>query len=359
MIDTNKSGPLANKESRKLVILTEGFSEPVSGKTAVSVLRYRPQEVLALLDSTEAGKTADDVFQVGGNIPFVSNIDEVPDANTLMIGIAPPGGRMPEAWRRVVLAAIDRGMDVVSGLHQFLSDDKEFAEKADARGVSIYDVRKNHEKDVSSYADFRDECLRIHTVGHDCCIGKMVVAIELANAMKSRGTDAKFVATGQTGILIEGDGCPVDCVVSDFINGSAEKLVLANQHHEMLFIEGQGSLAHPRYSAVTLGLLHGTRPQGLILCYEVGREFVHGMEGVPLKSLAELRDVYEQMASLMHPCKVIGIAMNSRNVSAAEADAERERVRRELRLPVCDVIRHGSDELADAIELFRAVPAAS
>lgn len=358
MIDSNPDISRRNGPLRKLVILTEGHSEPVTAKTAVCVLRYRPDDVVALIDSTQVGSTTEQVFGVGGKTPFITKLDEAPEANTLMIGIAPPGGRMPESWRKVVLQAIDRGMNIVSGLHQFLSDDPEFSKQAADKGVEILDVRRNNESDVSSFPEFREGCLRIHTVGQDCCVGKMVVAIELAHAMKRQGVDAKFVATGQTGILVEGDGCPIDCVVSDFVNGSAEKLILANQHHDMLFIEGQGSLAHPRYSAVTLGLLHGTRPQGLILCYEVGRTNVHGMEQVPLKSLAELRSIYEQMASVMHPSRVIGIAMNSRLVSEAEADAERELVRNELGLPVCDVIRHGAHDLVEAIEQFRAVPAA-
>ena len=124
----------------------------------------------------------------------------------------------------------------------------------------------------------------------------MVVAVELAAALHRAGHDAKFVATGQTGILIEGDGCPVDCVVSDFVSGATEKLVLANQHHEMMVVEGQGSLSHPRYSAVTLGLLHGCMPHGMILCYEVGRTADHGMEHVSLRPLPELRHAYETMA---------------------------------------------------------------
>ena len=340
-----------------MVILTEGNSEPVPAKTAVCVLRYQPEEVVALLDSTQAGKTTDQVLSVGGSTPFVSSIDEVPEANTLMIGIAPLGGRMPESWRQVILAAIDRRMNIISGLHQFLSDDVEFAERASAKGVSIVDVRKNEEREIARFPQLREECLRIQTVGHDCCVGKMVVSVELTNALKQLGVDAKFVATGQTGIMIEGDGCPVDCVVSDFVNGAAEKLVLANQHHEVLLIEGQGSLAHPSYSAVTLGLLHGSRPHGLIMCYEVGRERVDRMEHAPLKSLDELCNVYEQMANLMHPCSVIGVAMNSRRVSDQEAAEERENIRRELGLPVCDVIRHGPDELVEAVQALRAVPA--
>jgi len=191
--------------------------------------------------------------------------------------------------------------------------------------------------------------LRIHTIGQDCSIGKMLVSIEVTRALQALGHDAKFVATGQTGIMIEGDGCPVDCVVSDFISGAVEKQILAQQHHEMLIVEGQGSLAHPRYSAVTLGLLHGCVPQGMILCYEAGRKAVNGMEHIPLKSLAELRTIYENTAAIMFPSQVIGIAMNSRLLSAQAAAEERERVRQELGLPVCDVIRHGPDELVEAV----------
>jgi uncharacterized NAD-dependent epimerase/dehydratase family protein len=181
----------------------------------------------------------------------------------------------------------------------------------------------------------------------------MLASVELAIGLKKRGYDAKFIATGQTGIMIEGDGCPVDCVVSDFVNGAVEKLILANQHHDFLLIEGQGSLSHPRYSAVTLGLLHGCVPQGMILVYEAGRKNVHGMDYIPLVPLKTIVEVNEMMASLAMPSKVIGVAMNSRLLSPDEAEAERDRVRKELGVPVCDVIRHGPNDLLDAIVAFR------
>ncbi len=168
-------------------------------------------------------------------------------------------------------------------------------------------------------------------------------------ALKARGYDAKFVATGQTGIMIEGDGCPVDCVVSDFVNGAVEKLVLANQHHDILMVEGQGSISHPRYSSVTLGLLHGCVPQGMILVYEAGRPHVLGMDYIQLPSLKKTIEANELLASFAYPARVIGVAMNSRLLNADDAEAERERVRRELGVPVCDVIRHGPGDLVDAI----------
>lgn len=339
-----------NGARRRLVILTEGHSEPIAAKTAASVLRYKSNDVVALLDTTQAGKTAQQLLGVGGEIPVVDSLGAVPTASALMLGIAPPGGRIPEAWRSVIFEAIERGMDVISGLHDFLSADPEFSQAAKAKGVQLFDVRKNNERDVANRLNIREECLRIHTVGQDCSLGKMVVALELAQSLRNVGHDAKFVATGQTGIMIEGEGTPIDCVVADFVSGAVEKLVLANQHHEIMFIEGQGSLAHPRYSAVTLGLLHGCMPHGMIMCYEVGRKNVNGMEHVALTSLPKLIEVYETMANLMGPSKVLGVAMNTRNVSADEAEIERERVRRELGLPVCDVLRHGPEELTTAVQ---------
>jgi uncharacterized NAD-dependent epimerase/dehydratase family protein len=172
--------------------------------------------------------------------------------------------------------------------------------------------------------------------------------------LQRRGYDAKFIATGQTGIMIEGDGLPIDCVVADFVSGAAEKLVLQNQHHDILLIEGQGSLVHPSYSGVTLGLLHGCAPQALILCYEVGRERVTGVESVVIPPLAEIKRIYEVMSNIHQKCQVIGIGINSRKVSAAEAARERQRVQAEFGLPACDVLRDGPDELVDAVLRFRA-----
>ena len=343
----------AAQQLRRMVILTGGVPESVSLKTADAMLRYCPEQVAALLDDSQVGKTTSQVLGVGGSIPFIGGLEEAQDANQLLIGVAPPGGRYPENWRPIILEAIERGWDVVSGLHQFLADDEEFASRAAAHGTRLVDVRKNDERDVATFQPFRDECLRVLTVGNDCSLGKMVVAYELTRAMKEAGIDAKFAATGQTGIILEGDGCPVDCVISDFLNGAVEKLVRSNQHHDVLLVEGQGSITHPRYSPVTLGLIHGSRPQAMILCYEVGREMMRGLDRVPIKPLDQNKKIYEQLANVLHPSQVIGLAMNSQTVTAEQADEERERIREEFGLPVCDVVRHGPEELVGAIQDFR------
>jgi len=339
--------------SRRIIILTEGHTEPHAGKTAASVIRYRGHEVAALLDATQAGRTSGELLGVG-NVPIVGKLDDVPDANTLLLGIAPPGGKIPPPWRAIILDAIARRkMDVISGLHDFVGNDPEFSAAAKQSGVTIHDVRKNSEKTIARRNGLRPDCLRVHTVGHDCSIGKMVVSIEVTNGLKRRGHDAKFIATGQTGIMVEGDGLPVDCIVADFVSGAAEKLILQNQHHEIVLVEGQGSLVHPSYSGVTLSLLHGCAPQALIFCYEIGRERVTGVESVKIPPLAEIMRIYDVMSNVHQPCKIIGIGINSRLVSKEEASRERERVKAEFGLPACDVFRDGPDELVEAVIRFK------
>jgi len=333
---------------RRIVLLTDGLTNVGTAKTAVNLIRYKPDEVVAILDPSNVGKTSGELFGLG-KVPVIRALSEAPGANNLAIGIAPAGGKLPSTLRAALLEGIGRGMEILSGLHQFLSDDPELAEAARRQNVRIFDVRKNNERDVTQRKNINHRCLRIHTVGQDCNVGKMVVSVEVTNVLRKRGCDAKFVATGQTGIMVEGDGCPIDAVVADFINGAAEKLVLQNQHHEILLIEGQGSIIHPRYSAVTLGLLHGCMPQGLVLCYEMGRNTVYGMDHIKLPCLKQFKELYELNANTQRPCRVIAVAINGRKFTDAEVEEERKRVEDELGLPAADVLRHGPDRLAQAI----------
>lgn len=333
---------------RKIVLLTEGFSNPHSGKTARNLIYYRPEEVTAVFDREHPGKISSELFGTG-SVPVIASFDEAPGADTLAIGVAPPGGIMPAFYREIIIEAVRRGMNILSGLHTFISDDEEISCLAKDYGVKITDVRKNNEHKVVNREGIREDCLRIHTVGNDSSLGKMVTSLEIAMYLAKTGYDAKFTATGQTGIMIEGDGCPIDTVVGDYINGSAEQLILKNQHHKILLIEGQGSLVHPRYSSVTLGLLHGSMPHGMIMCYESGREYIHGMNNIKIPPLKEVIKIYETMAGIMFPSRVIGIAINSRKITAKEAEIEREKIKEEFGLPACDVVRHGAGELADAV----------
>jgi uncharacterized NAD-dependent epimerase/dehydratase family protein len=337
------------KGQRRMILLVDGHRDIRTAKTAICLLRYCPEEVVAVFDREMAGRTSQEVLGIGGSIPVIGSLAEAPEANMLAIGIAPPGGRIPPHWRPLLREAVERGLHILSGLHEFVSEDPELAAAARSRGVRLIDVRMNQERDVAQRKGIRPECLRIHTVANDCSCGKMVTAVEVTRGLRRRGIDAKFVATGQTGIMVEGDGCPVDRVICDFLNGAAEKLVLRNQHHEVIVIEGQGSLFDPRYSAVTLGLLHGSMPDGLIVCYALGRTHIASMPEFALPPLDRVIQVYESMANLMHPCRVIGVAVNGHQYSDAEVAAECARVEAQFGLPACDVLRHGPDKLVEAV----------
>lgn len=339
--------------TRKMVLLTWGYSNPRTAKTAAGLLRYCPNECVAVFDPDNAGRLAREFLQTGGDTPIIGRLDEAPGANTLVMGIAPPGGRIPDAWRAVIKEAIGRGMDILSGLHDFLSDDPELSAAAELKGTRIIDVRKNNFRQIARREGLNANCLRVHTVGHDCSVGKMVVSLELAHGLKARGVDAQFVATGQTGIMIAGSGLPLDCIVADFVAGGAEQLVLENQHHEVLLIEGQGSLVHPSYSGVTLSLLHGCLPHALILVFEAARFTVGGMDDVPIPSLARIRELFETMASIHQPCATLGIAMNGRRVTPEEAADLAKHLEDEMQLPVVDVLRDGPDRLVEAVDKFR------
>jgi uncharacterized NAD-dependent epimerase/dehydratase family protein len=176
----------------------------------------------------------------------------------------------------------------------------------------------------------------------------MVASVEIARGLSDRGLDAKFIATGQTGIMISGEGVPVDCVVSDFVNGAIEQFVKQNEAHQYLLIEGQGSISHPAYSAVTLGLLHGCAPSGLVFCYEAGRLKVKGLDGIDIPPMARQMEAFLATANLRHPCRFVGIAVNTRKMNAEQARAEIERVEQEFQLPACDVYRDGAHKLVEA-----------
>ncbi len=332
-----------------MIILTDGHYNAHAAKTAICVVRYRPEEVVAVFDRDLAGKTCGEVMGVGGRIPFVGSLAEAPEANTLLIGIAPPGGKIPAPWRPILLEAIARRLTVVSGLHDFLEDDPEFSRAAAEQGVRLVDLRDNDEHDVASGRPYRQDCLRIHTVANDCSCGKMLAAVEVTEGLKRAGLDAAFVATGQTGIIVAGNGIAIDRVITDFVGGAAEKLVRNNEHHQVIVVEGQGSLYHPRYSGVTFGLLHGVQPDGLIYGYEMGREAISDMPHVRLPPHAEAIEFYETCAKVMHPCRVIGVAVNGQHFPDDEVAAECDRMAEELALPTCDVIRHGPQKLVEAV----------
>jgi uncharacterized NAD-dependent epimerase/dehydratase family protein len=335
-----------------MVILTEGRLNIWTAKTAVCVMRYLPEQVCCVLDSKAAGQDPEKLTGAGRGIPIVATLKEALcfRPNTLLIGIAPVGGRLPEAWRRTVLQALAAGLDLISGLHFFLGDDPVLARAARRHRRRIWDVRRvPDDLDCSRNVAKDTRCRRILTVGSDANLGKMTVALELALEARRRGHDAEFVATGQTGIVIAGSGICVDRPIADFINGAAERLVMERRRREMLFIEGQGSIGHPAYSGVALGLLHGCAPDAMVLCHCPTRKMTRSVE-TPIAPLPLLVRLHEELAGLVCRSKVVGVALNTWGMEDAAAVEAAKDAERQTGLPATDVFRFGCGKLMDALE---------
>jgi len=335
--------------ARRYVLLTEGNTHPVPAKTAVAMLRYRREDVVALLDSQNAGRTAESCLGLGGALPVIGKLAEV-EADGLVIGTAPAGGRLPPDMRQAVRDAVTRGMEVVSGLHELLGDDPELRALAERHGGTLRDLRRlPAELTLGQNRARHTGCLRVHTVGHDGAVGKMTVAVELARALRERARDARFLASGQTGILLAGDGVAIDAVPADFVSGAIEAHVLAQRDAEILVIEGQGSLVHPQFSAGTLGLLHGCAPDAMILCLDATRRAIRNCEADPIPPPEFFVELYERMAALIHPSRVVGVAVKTADLGEAAARAALREAEVRTGLPAADVLRFGVGPLVEAV----------
>ena len=353
----------------RITILCEGSFGIETAKTASSAVRYQPERVGSVIESRFAGQTVEEVLGFGGGIPIVATFEEAlalePRPEALLVGIAPQGGRLPDAWRPVLVGALEAGLDIISGLHVFLCDDPELAALAEARGCALFDLRKPPaDLAVGTGRAMGTRAFRVLTVGTDCNTGKMTVSVELQRELAVRGVRATFAATGQTGILLAGAGIAVDAVVSDFISGAAERLTLeavaegdgaeGGGAAEIVLVEGQGSLMHPAYSGVTLGLLHGTLPQAMILTWMPSRPRIYGGNHawVALPDLDEVVRRYEDAlawACPRVPGRVIGVSLATYDISEAEARAAVRHAREVTGLPATDPIRFGAGPLAEAI----------
>jgi len=349
----------SSQRNHRFLIIADGQFEPMTSKTANCCIRYMPERIVGVFDRAKAGKTVQQVLGFGGSIPVVGNFEQGlrlgGGATAVLIGIAPMGGRLPAEWRGWLRTAIERGLEIWSGLHTFIGDDPELGALARERGVRIFDARKAPPNlPVADGLAAEVNAYVVHTVGSDCNVGKMTAQVELRNALVNRGHRTRFVATGQTGIFIEGWGIAVDAVVADFIAGAAEWLVLeAAKDADIILVEGQGSLIHPGYSGVTLGLLHGCCPDALILCHQATRDYIgdyHGREPwVKIPPLAELVEIYERAAAPVRPTKVIGICLNTYDMTDAQARAAVARAAAETGLPATDPVRFDATPLVDAI----------
>ncbi|MCU4972510.1 DUF1611 domain-containing protein [Halobacteria archaeon AArc-m2/3/4] len=341
---------------------------PHRAKTGLGVLRYTDDEVVAVLDRDNAGRRVAEFVPDVQDAPIVESMADIVgrdhgrgqnqdqyrnrDIDALLIGISPIGGAFDESWRADVRTALEAGCDVISGLHYFLGEDEEFAALADEHGCEIRDVREPP-AGLSVSEGIADEVSAevVLTVGTDCSVGKLTTTMELARAAGEAGHDAAVIPTGQTGIMIEGWGNPIDRVVSDFTAGAVEEMILEKgDEHDYLFVEGQGSIVHPAYSGVTAGILHGSMPDRLVLCHAAGTEVIHGYESFDLPPIEAYVERYESFAQPVHETEVVAGALNTAHLeSDADARAALDEFATAIDAPATDVVRFGADEILDTV----------
>jgi D-glutamate N-acetyltransferase len=339
-------------DKRYLVLADRLSHDPHHGKTLRGVMRYRRESVVAILDTQRVGETDD-------GVPIVGSVEDAlplgPD--TALVGVATQGGHFPADWRELLASCVERGLHLENGLHVRLRDIPGLPELAAEYGVELRDLREPPpDLRTATGENLEVDATIVLTVGSDCAIGKMTATCELDLEARRRGLRSVFVPTGQTGIAIAGWGISVDAVVSDFLAGAAERLVVEGARRgDLLWVEGQGAILHPIYSGVTLGLIHGSAPHLYVLCHEVGRTTVDGdATHSPIPGLAELVDLHERMSLRLRPAKVVCVALNTSRVDEDDARAAIVAAEQETGLPADDPVRFGAANLLEAVLNHRA-----
>jgi uncharacterized NAD-dependent epimerase/dehydratase family protein len=332
---------------KRYLALAEGYSgDDHYGKTTYGMIRYGADPVVVVLDSTRAGEEVE-------GIPVVASVAEALsyEPTVALVGVAVAGGRLPPVWRGILQDAIAAGLDVEAGMHEFLADDPELAALAREHGVELRDYRRPPaDLSVPTGENLTHAASVVLTVGSDCAVGKKTVAVELDREARKRGLRSVFVPTGQTGIMIAGWGIAVDAVVSDFLAGAGERLVVEGaKRGDLLFVEGQGSIIHPQFSGVTLGLYHGSAPHALVLVHRAGDTEIEGVPGHPILPLPELIDLHERLSLPARPARVVAVALNTGRLDEGAARAAVAATEDETGLPADDPVRFGPGRLLDAV----------
>ncbi len=324
------------------LIFLGSAKDQLAAKTGQGVVDWRPEWALGQL------RLPDCRADLGISDMEISDAVAA-GARTLVIGTVSPGGVLPESWSEQICTALSAGLDVASGLHTPLESIPAVAEAAQRHGRRLRDVRLP-QRGFAVGSGLPRSGRRLLTVGTDCAVGKKYTALALEGAMRERGMDADFRATGQTGILIAGDGVAIDAVVADFISGAAEWLTPAADDTHWDVVEGQGSLYHPSFAGVSLGLLHGVQPQALVVCHEPTRTTMRNVATL-MPSVAEVIELNERLARLVSPeARCVGVSVNTAALGEAQARALLDAMAAELALPVTDPLRFGVDTIVDAIE---------
>lgn len=329
------------------LIFLGGTVNPTDAKTGMGLAHWRPEHCLGQLRYPGC--------RVDLGLPEMRPEEGVAaGARSLVVGIAAFGGRLDPAWLATFVAAMRAGLDIVSGLHTRLGTHESLARVARETGRRLIDVREPP-ADIPVGSGRRRSGRRVLTIGTDCCVGKKYTALALHRELVARGVPATFRATGQTGILIAGGGIPMDAVVSDFLAGAAELLSPDNEPEHWDVIEGQGSILHPAYAAVTLGLVHGSQADALVLCHDASRAEIDGYSGFPIPPLTYYIDRYLEIGLLTNAdVRVVGVSLNTSGLAAAEREAVIVETQQQTGLPVVDPVATGVAPLADALLRGRA-----
>jgi uncharacterized NAD-dependent epimerase/dehydratase family protein len=325
------------------LILIGDERERTNAKSGIGIVQWRPELV--------AGQLRFPGCRIDLGVPDLSIPEAIAvGARSLVIGVAPVGGYIPESWWQVIEDAARAGLDIVSGLHTKLADNAAVVSAAQQSGVRLVDVR-NPPKNIPVASGTRRSGKRLLTVGTDCVVGKKYSALAIEQAMHDAGRKATFRATGQTGIMIAGCGIPIDAVVADFVSGAAEQLSPDNAEDHWDVIEGQGSLFHPAYAGVSLGLLHGSQPDAIVVCHEANLEEIGGWPGFPAPSVLECIERNLLEGSLTNPAvQCVGVCVNTASLSEKQRGVYLERLTADTGLPCVDPIIDGCDAVLGRIQ---------
>tara|TARA_B100001750_G_C15469704_1_gene579109 strand:- start:39 stop:1079 length:1041 start_codon:yes stop_codon:yes gene_type:complete len=342
---------MANNK-KKIVILCHGAFNYIKNKTGNMLLRYRPDEVVAIIDNTKAGITSNDELGFGGNTPVVKsfNVCKGMNPDTLVIGSASQGGFISPEHRHEVVDAINDGCDIISGMHEFLGNDEEFKKLASSKNVTLTDLRRPPDPPHFPKGSWhRRKIPVLLIVGTDCDTGKMTTAWEISERMKSIGRKVEFIGTGQTGILLSGAGVPIDAVKADFMAGEIEhEIDRVPSDTELVIVEGQGSLTNQYYAGVTLGLLHGAMPDYMIMTHDPGRP--EDVTDYPMASMKSVMDLHIDLMKNFKASKFIGINLLTFMLSDSEAREAVSNTENEFGIATTDLIRFGNLGFIEAIE---------
>lgn len=350
---------------QNIIIFSEGKFNIFDSKFASGIIKYSKYNILAIIDSQSKFSNCFEVLGIGENIPIIKNLKEAlfrfTNIDTLLLGIAPAGGALPPSWRNDIILAIKSKLNIISGLHLFLSEDREFSELAQKNSVYIWDVRK-YNGPLNLYKNtFRNPKNKvILTVGTDCNLGKMSTILELDKYIQknSQNINSIFVPTGQTGVVISGWGIAIDAIKIDFVSGIVEKLVLESinrleekkellKNNNLILLEGQGSLINPAYSNTTLSLIHGSMPDFYILCHYVGRTKIRNYD-LDMPNILDIINLYNNI-NLLKKTSVIAISLNTYGLSDKEAQNAILEYEKLTNLPVTDPVRFGPEILYQTI----------